>query len=163
MFDWQNRLVEIRFPNNTDNFLTVKETLTRIGAPAFDTEDETQKVLWQSCHILYKRQKYFILGFKELFLLDGKERQTTITENDLARRNAIALLLEQWGLIEIVDHSKVETPPPVSPNMLTIIAFRDKKNWSLRAKYDIGKTSRYINKNTPNARKCSYDSQENSF
>lgn len=141
MYDWQTNFVEIRFPVGQDNFLKVKETLTRIGAPAYG-EDETERVLWQSCHILYKRQRYSIVHFKEMFLLDGKENQTVLTTNDLARRNAIAILLEQWGLVEIVNPAQVQTPPPAAIDSLKIIPFREKHSWILRAKYDIGSKRR---------------------
>jgi len=137
MFDWQNQLVEIRFPAGEDNFLKVKETLTRIGAPAYG-KDEEERVLWQSCHILHKRQKYMIVHFKEMFLLDGKENQTSLTDNDLARRNAIALLLEQWGLIELVRPDQVRNPAPAPIESLKILPFKEKSTWALRTKYDIG-------------------------
>lgn len=141
MYDWQTNFVEIRFPVGQDNFLKVKETLTRIGAPAYG-KDEAERVLWQSCHILYKRQRYCIVHFKEMFLLDGKENQTVLAENDLARRNAIAILLEQWGLVEIVNPAQVQSPPPAAIDSLKIIPFREKHSWVLKAKYDIGSKRR---------------------
>lgn len=152
-YDFEASFVEVRFPviemeghrAPADNFLKVKETLTRIGAPAYNkaTEGESPaRILWQSCHILFKRQKYYIVHFKEMFLLDGKEAQTQITVDDLARRNAIALLLEQWGLVEIVNPQRVQVPPPASIESIKIIPFKDKGQWQLRTKYDIGKTRR---------------------
>lgn len=149
LYDYESSFVEIRFPDvldggekkPADNFLKVKETLTRIGAPAYSKDpDERIKTLWQSCHILYKRQKYYLVHFKEMFLLDGKASRTTITDDDLARRNAIALLLQQWGLIVIVTPERIQTPPPAPIDTLKIIPFKDKANWNLRAKYEIGKT-----------------------
>lgn len=114
-----------------DNFLLVKETLTRIGVAS--KKDNT---LYQSCHILHKQGRYAIMHFKEMFLLDGK-RNTDFSENDLARRNTIANLLEEWGLVEIV--YKEETKEPVVPiSHIKIIPFKDKKNWTLLAKYSIG-------------------------
>lgn len=152
-FDFEASFVEIRFPEveidgrraPADNFLKVKETLTRIGAPAYQKNEktgETQKTLWQSCHILYKRQKYYLVHFKEMFLLDGKVSQTQLTPEDLARRNAIALLLQEWGLIQVVDQARVQSPLPAAIETIKIIPYRDKANWQLRTKYDIGKTHR---------------------
>lgn len=114
-----------------DNFLLVKETLTRIGVAS--KKDNT---LYQSCHILHKQGKYYIMHFKELFLLDGK-KNTDFSDNDRARRNTIANLLEEWGLIEIVDKDKTEEPiVPISH--VKIIPFKEKNNWTLLAKYSIG-------------------------
>lgn len=153
LFDYEASFVEIRFPETdvdgqrtiADNFLKVKETLTRIGAPAYNKDpdvSQSAKVLWQSCHILYKRQKYYLVHFKEMFLLDGKAAQTVLTTDDLARRNAIALLLQEWGLLQVVDQSRVQTPHPAPIETLKIISFRDKPNWVLKSKYQIGKTRR---------------------
>lgn len=152
-FDFESSFVEIRFPEvevdghrgPADNFLKVKETLTRIGAPAYNKTEEAPepaKVLWQSCHILYKRQKYYLVHFKEMFLLDGKAAQTDLTPEDLARRNAIAILLQEWGLIQVVDQARVQTPLPAPIETLKIISYRDKGNWQLRSKYNIGKPRR---------------------
>ena len=114
-----------------DNFLLVKETLTRIGVAS--KKDNT---LYQSCHILHKQGRYAIMHFKEMFLLDGK-KNTDFSENDLARRNTITNLLEEWGLIELVD--KKSTEEPVVPiSHIKIIPFKDKKEWNLVAKYSIG-------------------------
>jgi len=149
LYDYETSFIEIRFPvvddrgtqMPADNFLKVKETLTRIGVPAYSKDPEvTGKILWQSCHILYKRQKYYLVHFKEMFLLDGKASRTTVTEEDLARRNAIAFLLQQWGLIEIAHPARIQTPPPAPIETIKIISFQDKKNWNLQAKYEIGKT-----------------------
>lgn len=123
-------LVEIELIE-PDNFLLVKETLTRIGVAS--KKDNT---LYQSCHILHKQGKYYIMHFKELFLLDGK-KNTDFTENDQARRNTISNLLEEWGLVKVVDKSKTESPVvPISH--VKIIPFKDKANWTCLAKYSIG-------------------------
>lgn len=115
-----------------DNFLLVKETLTRIGIASKKTN-----TLYQSCHILHKQGKYYIMHFKELFLLDGK-KNTDFSENDMARRNTIANLLEEWELIKIVDKNKTKEPiVPISH--IKIIPFKDKANWQCVAKYSIGK------------------------
>lgn len=149
VYDYEASFVEIRFPlvegaagqEPADNFLKVKETLTRIGAPAYSKDpNEPGKTLWQSCHILYKRQRYYLVHFKEMFLLDGKASRTVITDEDLARRNAIAKLLEQWGLIVVVAPERIATPPPAPIDTLKIIPFKEKGSWNLRAKYEIGKT-----------------------
>ena len=114
-----------------DDFLKVRETLTRIGVAA-----KKDNVLYQSCHILHKQGRYAIVHFKELFLLDGKP--SSIIENDLARRNTIAKLLEEWGLIKIVNSEKAKEP--VAPlSQIKIIAFKDKNDWQLVAKYNIGR------------------------
>lgn len=114
-----------------DDFLKVKETLTRIGLAS--KKDDT---LYQSCHILHKQGRYYIVHFKELFALDGKP--TDITENDIARRNTIANLLEEWELIELTNpHKTVE--PTVSMSQIKIIPHKDKDNWNLVTKYSIGK------------------------
>jgi hypothetical protein len=149
LYNYESNFIEIKFPTVrvdgheelADNFLKVKETLTRIGAPAYAKSPlgESSKTLWQSCHILHKKQRYWLVHFKEMFLLDGKESRTIISENDLARRNAIALLLEDWGLIEIVDKSKISAPSPAPIESIKIIPYRDKNNWELRSKYEIGK------------------------
>jgi hypothetical protein len=123
-------LLEVRLKNE-DDFLKVKETLTRIGVAS-----RKEKTLYQSCHILHKRGKYYIVHFKELFALDGKN--TDFEENDLARRNTIANLLAEWDLIEIVD--KDQSDYPVAPlSQIKIIAYKEKHDWQLTAKYNIGK------------------------
>ncbi len=145
-FDYEASFVEVRFPcapgthEPVDNFLKVKETLTRIGAPAYDRESaDRPRILWQSCHILHKRQRYYIVHYKQLFLLDGKQDRTDLTDHDLGRLNTIVRLLTQWGLVEVVDPSRILTPPPVPVDSIKIIPYRDKHQWSLRAKYEIGK------------------------
>jgi len=115
----------------SDDFLKVKETLTRIGVASKKTN-----TLFQSCHILHKQGKYYITHFKELFALDGKP--TDFTTEDKARRNTIVNLLQEWGLVDIVDKSKTEDPPG-SISQVKIIPFGQKKEWELVAKYNIGK------------------------
>jgi len=123
-------LIEVKL-NDDDGFLLVKETLTRIGVASKRTN-----TLFQSCHILHKQGKYYIVHFKELFLLDGK-RHTDFSENDAARRNSIINLLDEWELITIVDPSKTSTPVvPISH--LKIISHKDKSKWILQPKYSIG-------------------------
>ena len=118
--------------DDDDAFLKVRETLTRIGVAS-----KKDKILYQSCHILHKQGRYFIIHFKELFALDGKP--TDISENDLARRNAIAKLLAEWGLIKIVDNNQVENPPPIFLSQVKIISHKEKRDWELVPKYQIGK------------------------
>ena len=113
-----------------DDFLKVRETLTRIGVAS-----RKDKVLYQSCHILHKQGRYFIVHFKELFALDGKTAD--LTENDLQRRNTIAKLLVDWGLVKIIDPDKFIDLAPLS--QIKVIAFKDKNEWSLQTKYNIGK------------------------
>ena len=113
-----------------DDFLKVRETLTRIGIAS-----KKEKKLFQSCHILHKRGRYVILSFKELFKLDGKE--SNFTESDLARRNTIAKLLHDWGLVEILELNQVEEPTiPIS--QIKIIPHKEKNQWELIAKYQVG-------------------------
>ena len=118
--------------DDDDAFLKVRETLTRIGVAS-----KKDKILYQSCHILHKQGRYFIIHFKELFALDGKP--TDISENDLARRNAIAKLLAEWGLIKIVDSNQIENPPPIFLSQVKIISHKEKRDWELVPKYQIGK------------------------
>ena len=113
-----------------DDFLKVRETLTRIGVAS-----RKDKVLYQSCHILHKQGRYFIVHFKELFALDGKSAD--LTENDLQRRNTIAKLLIDWGLVQIISPDKFTDLAPLS--QIKVIAFKDKNEWSLQTKYNIGK------------------------
>ena len=117
--------------NAKDDFLKVRETLTSIGVAS-----KKEKLLYQSCHILHKQGKYYIVHFKELFALDGKP--TDITDNDLARRNTIALLLEDWGLVKLVNPKQVENLQ-VGLSQIKIIGFREKDDWELVPKYNIGK------------------------
>lgn len=124
-----NQLVEVRL-KNAEDFLKVRETLSRIGLAS--KKDNT---LYQSCHILHKQGKYYIVHFKELFMLDGKE--ATFSEGDIARRNRIVVLLDEWELIEVVNKSKIQEP--VAPlNQIKIIPFKEKNNWNLVTKYTIG-------------------------
>ncbi len=121
--------VEVNLKNQ-DDFLKVRETLTRIGIAS-----KKEKKLFQSCHILHKRGRYVILSFKELFKLDGKE--SNFTESDLARRNTIAKLLHDWGLVEILELDQVEEPViPIS--QIKIIPHKEKSQWELVAKYQVG-------------------------
>ena len=113
-----------------DDFLKVRETLTRIGVAS-----RKDKTLYQSCHILHKQGKYYITHFKELFALDGKN--STLVENDIQRRNTIALLLQDWNLIEVVKVSMVENKAPLS--QIKVLPFKEKNEWNLVAKYNIGK------------------------
>ena len=115
---------------NPDDFLKVKETLTRIGVAS-----RKDKTLYQSCHILHKQGRYFIVHFKELFALDGKP--TNFSENDQARRNTVANLLTEWGLIKLVNSSESEELV-VPLNQLKILSFKEKDQWELVAKYNIG-------------------------
>ena len=113
-----------------DDFLKVRETLTRIGVAS-----RKDKTLFQSCHILHKQGKYYITHFKELFALDGKN--STLTENDIQRRNTITLLLQDWNLIEVVNTSLVENKAPLS--QIKVLPFKEKNEWNMVAKYNIGK------------------------
>ena len=113
-----------------DDFLKVRETLTRIGVAS-----RKDKTLFQSCHILHKQGKYFITHFKELFALDGKK--STLTENDIQRRNTIALLLQDWNLIDVVNTALVENKAPLS--QIKVLPFKEKNEWNMVAKYNIGK------------------------
>lgn len=124
-----NLLVEVRLKNSED-FLKVKETLSRIGLAS--KKDNT---LYQSCHILHKQGRYYIVHFKELFLLDGK--QADLTEQDIGRRNRIAALLDEWELIEVVDYDSLQNNM-VPLNQVKIIPHKDKANWNLVTKYTIG-------------------------
>lgn len=114
-----------------DDFLKVRETLTRIGVASRKTN-----TLFQSCHILHKQGKYYIVHFKELFALDGKP--FTFSEEDKGRRNAIANLLDEWGLVKLVDKNK-SSEPLVPITKIKIIPFKEKDDWELIAKYNIGK------------------------
>ncbi len=123
-------LVEVTLPN-PDNFLKVRETLSRMGVAS-----KKDKTLYQSCHILHKQGKYYIVHFKQLFLLDGK--QSDFTEDDRARLNTIANLLHEWELVELVSEQK--SSEPVSPlSQIKIISHKEKNDWNLVAKYNIGK------------------------
>ena len=124
----QDQMVEVLL-NEPDDFLKVRETLTRIGVAS-----RKEKKLYQSCHILHKQGKYYITHFKELFALDGKHANLTI--NDVQRRNRIARLLSDWGLVTIVREDDVLDIAPL--NQIKVLSFRDKPSWILETKYSIG-------------------------
>jgi hypothetical protein len=126
-----NDLIEVTL-NEKDDFLKVRETLTRIGVAS-----KKEQILYQSCHILHKRGQYYVVHFKELFALDGKP--TDISESDLARRNAIANLLEDWGLVKLVNAKQTEVPEPIFLSQIKIISHKEKNEWQLVPKYNIGK------------------------
>ena len=129
-YDWSPESmleVELKTP---DDFLKVKETLTRIGVAS-----KKEKKLYQSCHILHKQGKYFIVNFKEMFCLDGK--YSSITPDDIERRNAIALLLEEWGLLKVMKKPSVDPHSVIAK--IKIIPFREKSQWILESKYTLGK------------------------
>ena len=125
----QDQMVEVTL-NEPDDFLKVRETLTRIGVAS-----RKEKKLYQSCHILHKQGRYYIVHFKELFALDGKHANLTI--NDVQRRNRIAQLLSDWGLITIVSDSEVADIAPL--NQIKVLAFKEKGEWTLESKYNIGR------------------------
>ena len=131
VIEWQpTDMLEVVL-NEPDDFLKVRETLTRIGVAS-----RKDKKLFQSCHILHKQGKYYIVHFKELFALDGKP--FTFSEEDTGRRNSIANLLDEWGLVKLVD--KVKSSEPIVPiTKIKIIPFKEKSDWELVAKYNIGK------------------------
>ena len=128
----QDQMIEVTL-NEPDDFLKVRETLTRIGVAS-----RKEKKLYQSCHILHKQGKYYIVHFKELFALDGK--YTNLTVNDVQRRNRIARLLLDWGLISIVDETSIRDIAPL--NQIKVLPFREKGEWTLEQKYNIGKKTR---------------------
>lgn len=127
-------MLEVRI-DEPDDFLKIKETLTRIGV----SSKREHNTLYQSCHILHKQGRYFIVHFKELFLLDGKP--SNFSEDDLSRRNTIATLLSDWGLLEIVIPESAK--PKVSLRAIKIISHRDKSEWNLETKYTIGNVKSY--------------------
>jgi hypothetical protein len=132
-YDWTpDSMLEVTLAE-PDNFLKVRETLTRIGIAS--KKDNT---LYQSCHILHKQGRYFIVHFKELFALDGKD--SNITSGDIERRNAIASLLADWDLLKIVNTSKSEQKASLS--QIKVVSFKEKHEWNLVAKYNIGKKVR---------------------
>ena len=116
-----------------DDFLKIRETLTRIGVSS-----QKDKKLWQSCHILHKRGKYYIVHFKEMFAMD--DLPTSITEEDIERRNTIACLLEEWGLLKIVFPAKAEPKAPL--NKIKILSHKEKADWTLEPKYHMGRGRR---------------------
>jgi hypothetical protein len=123
-----DQMIEISL-NEPDDFLKVRETLTRIGVAS-----RKEKKIYQSCHILHKQGRYFIVHFKELFALDGKH--ANLTHNDVQRRNRIVQLLADWGLISIVDASKIQDIAPL--NQIKVLSYKDKSEWILETKYNIG-------------------------
>ena len=125
----QSDMVEVTL-SEPDDFLKVRETLTRIGVAS-----RKEKKIYQSCHILHKQGKYYIVHFKELFALDGKK--TNFSDNDLHRRNRIAKLLSDWGLISVVDEDKISDLAPL--NQIKVLSFKDKSDWTLESKYNIGR------------------------
>ena len=128
----QSDMVEVTL-SEPDDFLKVRETLTRIGVAS-----RKEKKIYQSCHILHKQGKYYIVHFKELFALDGKHANLTI--NDVQRRNRIIKLLADWGLI-VVNENQLDSIQDISSlNQIKVISFREKKEWILETKYNIGKT-----------------------
>ena len=122
-------LIEVTL-ESPDDFLKIKETLTRIGIAS-----NKEKKLYQSCHILHKQGRYYIVHFKELFALDGKE--SNITSNDVERRNTIAGLLQDWGLLKIVEAIKAD--PKASLSQIKVVSHKEKEEWELVPKYNIGK------------------------
>ena len=123
----QEHMLEISL-KEPDDFLKVRETLSRIGVAS-----RKERILYQSCHILHKQGRYFIVHFKELFALDGK--QTNLSENDIARRNTITNLLKDWGLVDIIGNAE-----PAAPlSQIKVLSFKEKGEWQLETKYNIGK------------------------
>ena len=132
-YDWTiDCLLEVKL-SDPDDFLKIKETLTRIGVAS-----RTDDTLYQSCNILHKQGKYFITHFLEMFALDGKP--TTLTYRDIERRNTIAHLLEEWGLLKILDKEKAKDRVPL--NEVKIIAYKEKDKWKLVSKYTVGSRKR---------------------
>tara|TARA_B100000925_G_scaffold125257_1_gene93395 strand:+ start:265 stop:681 length:417 start_codon:yes stop_codon:yes gene_type:complete len=133
IIEWNpSNMLEVTL-NEPDDFLKIRETLTRIGVAS-----RKDNKLYQSCHILHKQGRYFIVHFKELFLLDGKK--SNLEENDVARRNTIATLMSDWGLLTIEGRDKLE---PIAPlRQIKIISFKDKNQWNLCPKYNIGNGSK---------------------
>ena len=135
IIEWTpHSMLEVRI-DEPDDFLKIKETLTRIGV----SSKREHNTLYQSCHILHKPGRYFIVHFKELCLLDGKP--SNFSEDDLGRRNTIATLLSDWGLLEIVIPESAK--PKVSLRAIKIISHRDKSEWNLETKYTIGNVKSY--------------------
>ena len=133
--NWSSGMMIEVLLNEPDDFLKVRETLTRIGVAS-----RKEKKIYQSCHILHKQGKYYIVHFKELFALDGKHANLTV--NDVQRRNRIVQLLADWGLIEIVDATKVQDIAPL--NQIKVLAHKEKDDWILEAKYNIGSKKKKV-------------------
>ena len=128
----QDKMIEVKL-NEPDDFLKVRETLTRIGVAS-----RKEKKLYQSCHILHKQGKYYIVHFKELFALDGKYANLTV--NDVQRRNRITRLLADWGLINVVKEDSIGDIAPL--NQIKVLPYKDKNDWILEQKYNIGKKTK---------------------
>ena len=131
----KDNMVEVQL-KEPDDFLKVRETLTRIGVAS-----RKEKKLYQSCHILHKKGQYYIVHFKELFALDGKK--ANLSENDVQRRNRIIKLLSDWGLVNVVDESAILDAAPLS--QIKVIAYKEKSEWNLESKYNIGKKKQPTN------------------
>ena len=130
----QSDMVEVVL-GEPDDFLKVRETLTRIGVAS-----RKEKKIYQSCHILHKQGRYYIVHFKELFALDGKK--TNLSSNDVQRRNRIIQLLSAWGLITVVDVAKIEDVAPL--NQIKVLSFKEKNDWTLESKYNIGRKKQEV-------------------
>ena len=131
--DWSpEKMIEVSL-SEPDDFLKVRETLTRIGVAS-----RKEKKLYQSCHILHKQGRYYIVHFKELFALDGKKANLTV--NDVQRRNRISQLLADWGLITVVDAEQIQDIAPL--NQIKVLSYKDKGNWALETKYNIGRKTK---------------------
>ena len=132
---WQQAdMVEVVL-GEPDDFLKVRETLTRMGVAS-----HKEKKIYQSCHILHKQGRYYIVHFKELFALDGKK--TNLSSNDVQRRNRIIQLLSDWGLITVVDATKIEDVAPL--NQIKVLSFKEKNDWTLESKYNIGRKKQEV-------------------
>ena len=135
IFEWApEKMVEV-FLGEPDDFLKVRETLTRIGVAS-----RKEKKLYQSCHILHKQGKYFIVHFKELFALDGKRANLTI--NDVQRRNRIIQLLSDWGLVRVSNADAIQDIAPL--NQIKVLAYKEKENWVLETKYNISRKTKEV-------------------
>jgi|TARA_R100000008_G_scaffold13450_1_gene6630 hypothetical protein len=127
-----DQMIEVTL-NEPDDFLKVRETLTRIGVAS-----RKEKKIYQSCHILHKQGRYYIVHFKELFALDGKH--ANLTQNDVQRRNRIIQLLTDWGLVTVINSEKITDIAPL--NQIKVLAYKEKNDWILETKYNIGKKKR---------------------
>ena len=130
VIEWKpDNMLEVKI-KEPDDFLKIRETLTRIGVAS-----RKERKIYQSCHILHKQGRYFIVHFKELFALDGKS--ANLSDNDIERRNTIAQLLSDWGLIAVINKTVAEKKAPLS--QIKVLSFKEKGEWDLQAKYNIGK------------------------
>ncbi len=130
LYDWSiDKMVEVKL-SQPDDFLKIKETLTRIGIAS-----KKDKTLYQTCHILHKRSKYYIISFKEIFNIEGKP--STLTLEDVARRNRIVSLLDDWGLCEVINHELIANKSSMSS--IKVVPYREKDAWTLVSKYQLGK------------------------